>query len=391
VNRKKTKFVGVYVQESSVAKLHTGKPDGTFYITYRHDQRKVWEKVGRRSEGYTAAMANEIRSERLRSLRHGDLPPAARKRAAISLNQAWQLYDERHLYQVKGVATDRARYRLLIEPTLGELPLDSIKPLDVEGLKADLIKSGRSSQTVRHALSLLHRVYRKMTAWGVYSGKIPTAEVTLPKVDNARTRWLTHDEAHLLLGELKQRSPQMYAVAFVALHTGMRAGEILSLQAGQVELESGIIHIMDAKAGSRTAYITPSLKTLLESILPDSPAALLFPARNGKQSPAVSKTFMRAVDAVGLNAGITDNRHKVVFHTLRHTFGSWLAMAGVPLYVIAELMGHSTIAMTERYSHLCPDAKRQAVRTIENIFIAGHKSASFEPASMLQHPFEDKE
>jgi len=64
---------------------------------------------------------------------------------------------------------------------------------------------------------------------------------------------------------------------------------------------------------------------------------------------------------------VQDPRMKVCFHTLRHTFGSWLVMAGVPIYTVKELMGHKTLAMTERYAHLAAEAQRQAVKEIEKV------------------------
>jgi len=68
------------------------------------------------------------------------------------------------------------------------------------------------------------------------------------------------------------------------------------------------------------------------------------------------------------NNGVTDPRQKVTFHTLRHTFASWLAMQGTPILTIKELLGHQSLAMTERYSHLSPDQKKDAVNGIEAIF-----------------------
>jgi integrase len=62
-----------------------------------------------------------------------------------------------------------------------------------------------------------------------------------------------------------------------------------------------------------------------------------------------SNTFVRVVEALGLNQGVTDDRQKVVFHTLRYTFAFWLAISGVPLYTISVLMGHSSMEMTKRY------------------------------------------
>ncbi len=71
---------------------------------------------------------------------------------------------------------------------------------------------------------------------------------------------------------------------------------------------------------------------------------------------------------IGFNKGITDNRQKVSFHTLRHTFASWLAIQGTSLYEIKELMGHKSITMTERYAHLMPDVKLKAVNKLANDF-----------------------
>jgi integrase len=57
---------------------------------------------------------------------------------------------------------------------------------------------------------------------------------------------------------------------------------------------------------------------------------------------------------------ISDLRQRIVFHSLRHTHASWLVQRGTPLYEVAKLLGHSTIRMTERYSHLAPDSLRKA-------------------------------
>jgi len=69
------------------------------------------------------------------------------------------------------------------------------------------------------------------------------------------------------------------------------------------------------------------------------------------------------------NKGVTDPRQKITFHTLRHTFASWLAIQGTHILTIKELLGHQTLAMTERYSHLIPEQKVQALAGIEAIFV----------------------
>ncbi|HBT97742.1 MAG TPA: hypothetical protein DEB25_09005 [Desulfobulbaceae bacterium] len=79
------------------------------------------------------------------------------------------------------------------------------------------------------------------------------------------------------------------------------------------------------------------------------------------------RVFRKAIKDSGLNDGITDRRHKVVFHTLRHTFASWLVQAGYPIVLVSQLLGHSSINVTMRYAHLAPSQAREAVNLISRI------------------------
>jgi site-specific recombinase XerD len=78
----------------------------------------------------------------------------------------------------------------------------------------------------------------------------------------------------------------------------------------------------------------------------------------------ISKTFKRTVDEL-FNKGVDDPRERVFFHSLRHTYASWLVMEGVDLYRVKELLGHKDLTMTQRYSHLAPDSLRGAVNILE--------------------------
>ncbi|OCC16577.1 Integrase [Dissulfuribacter thermophilus] len=114
-----------------------------------------------------------------------------------------------------------------------------------------------------------------------------------------------------------------------------------------IDLQNEIIHVKDPKSGiSRPVYMTPQVKDMLLERLPENVdlSSLIFPGKNGKKKKLISKTFFRIVHKLGFNDGITDPRDKVVFHTLRHTFASWLAIKGIPIYTIKELMGHKSLA-----------------------------------------------
>ena len=256
---------------------------------------------------------------------------------------------------------------------LANKPLNAITALDLEDLKNALLNKGLAAASVRLIMGNVRRVYNKLTEWGLYSGPKPMDSVKLPKVDNARDRFLTADEAQTLLAAVKKRSQLWYDVSLISLNTGMRLSEILGLRPQDVELRNRIIHL-DGKTGKRSIPMNELVfETLARVVEERQGSSLLFPSRSGKQlnSDATTNSFARAVADAGLNPPNVDRRHKVVFHTLRHTYCSWLAMEGVPLYVIGEMVGHSSPDMTKRYSHLCPDKKSQTVDMIQGIFGKG--------------------
>ena len=108
----------------------------------------------------------------------------------------------------------------------------------------------------------------------------------------------------------------------------------------------------------------------LQEDKPNGQNTLIFPDTKGKKQKHISRSFYEKVKDLGFNKGITDNRQKVSFHTLRHTFASWLAIQGTSLYEIKELMGHKSIEMTERYAHLMPNVKLKAVNKLADDFMS---------------------
>jgi len=175
---------------------------------------------------------------------------------------------------------------------------------------------------------------------------------------------LSFKEAENLLNEIKSISQQTHDICLVSFQTGMRMGEIFNLKWQDVDLVHGVMHIRNPKNNeTRQAYITPKLLDMFKRLEFEKVKAtgFVFADRNGKKIHQLSFTFNRAVDRLGLNEGVTDRQNKIVPHSLRHTFASWLAMQGETLLTIKELMGHKDIETTMRYAHLIPDQKRAAV------------------------------
>jgi integrase len=205
----------------------------------------------------------------------------------------------------------------------------------------------------------------------MWFGENPIKKIKLPKLNNSRARFLTKAEAVKLLKALQIISPIVHDVALLSIHTGMRAGEIFALKWNHIDIEHGLIHIADPKnQRSRKAFMTPTITNMFSSYETGKPEDYVFKSIKKGKIKEVSRTFDRVVKGLNLNEGITDPRQKVVFHSLRHTFASWLAMRGTPILTIKELLGHQTLVMTERYSHLSPDHKRQAIDVIEVYFTA---------------------
>lgn len=111
--------------------------------------------------------------------------------------------------------------------------------------------------------------------------------------------------------------------------------------------------------------MTDQVKTLFKKLRRKGPEDFIFTDKDGEKFKEMPSTFRTVVNKLGFNHGITDRRNKICFHSLRHTFASWLVEAGTDLYTVKELLGHCNITMTERYSHLGQNTLQNAVKNLE--------------------------
>lgn len=367
-----TRYDGVHQRESRV-KRHKGRPDVCYTIDYRDPvtNKRVRKSVGWLSEGVTAEYANKVRLGLLakgvkESFSHA--VPVAHD--VPTLAQAWDMYRRDWLEARKAAALngDTGIYKRYLQ-SLAPKPLNAITSHDLDALSTGLQRKGLSPQTAKHTLALVRRIMRKMIAWRKWTGPTPFDSVTLPRVNSARQRFLTPKEAHALLEMLHERSPRMWIMALISLHCGLRFGEIAALCHADIDIANKLIFVRDPKGGhDRHAHMTDHVGTALKNIPARKPSALLFPSRTGGVMEAKSAAFTRVVDELGLNKDITDRRQKVVFHTLRHTYASWLALSGQGQTVIADMLGHASLEMSRRYTHLMPDTRKAAASAIDVIF-----------------------
>lgn len=356
------KFAGVYYSESIVNKFR-GKPDRTYWINFRDFATKKlqWKQVGKASEGWTPERAQRFRIEQMELNRVGKYKSASQlKIDAITFddfmrNHYFPWADKQH----RRPRENRSRYDKWLKKELAALQLSQILATHIDNVLSRMRETGLAISTQNHMLKLIRQAFKKANEWNIWKGPNPCDYIKLPKDNNARQRFLSHEEARTLLTALAKKSKQTAQIATLSLYSGMRLGEIFALKWSDVDFEHGIITILDSKNGeSRPVFVTEPIKAILAELAPGPPGSNLFTTSDGGSIQFLSNSFGRAVDEIGLNNGITDRRQKVTFHTLRHTYASWAVMAGVPLYQVGKALGHKSTAMTERYSHLAPDSQR---------------------------------
>jgi integrase len=403
---KKTKFIGIRYREHSTRKHGVGA-DKYYALHYKVDGKVKDEAAGWASEGWTAEKAFKLLSSIRENIKAGTGPKSLAETRAVNEAQAAAAAKEIRA-KIKGAttfadfwekeywpvasATKTARtletesgyYAKWIKPALGDIPLRQLDAAKIEALALRIQKAGKSAGTVVRILGIVSLIWNRAADRDIVTGDCPCSRVKKPKQDNQRMRFLTEEEARALLEALAKRSIDVHDEALLSLFSGLRAGEIHALTWADVDLANGALFIRDPKSKrNRHAPITGEVRAMLERRHKgQAKSEFVFPADGGKLREWVPDTFARIIDELGFNntgeftkdaegnpipVKMQDRRQRVVFHSLRHTFASWLVAKGVPLYTVAQLMGHSTIVMTQRYSHLAPDSMRQAAMELQGI------------------------
>jgi integrase len=261
---------------------------------------------------------------------------------------------------------------------IGKLPLAKISAFHLEKIKKTMADKELSDRTIEYVLQLTRQAFNTATKLGIYTGPSPTKAVKWPRLDNMKLRYLSFDEAEKLLAALALKSQNLHDEALLSLHCGLRFGEIAALTWSCVNLEAGTLAILNAKTGSRTAYLTDRAKALLESREQGRPEALIFPKRSKKKAEAMvqsSKTFTRTVNDLKFNEGVADRKQRVTFHTLRHTYATHLYESTHDLYLTQRSLGHATGTMTARYAKMSESRLREGAAALQKAFTANGTKA----------------
>jgi integrase len=272
-------------------------------------------------------------------------------------------------------------------------PMDSLTPMEVERWRRDQLKAGIQKATINRAWQRLRAVLGKAHEWNLIGAPPKVKRFRLDS--RGRVRYLSADERARLIAALDAREERrrderesmnawlkarkqapkppygtftdhLKPLVLLVLNTGLRRGEALGLTWGAIDFKRGLVHVEAAtsKSGqSRDMPMTTEARVVLTQLQdqqqPDDPRAYLFATSDGERLRSIgAKTW----DALMEAAKLKDFR----FHDLRHDYASRLVTAGVDLYSVSKLLGHSDVAMSQRYAHLAPDFLQAAVRKLDN-------------------------
>lgn len=427
--------MGVRYREH-LERVYLRKPDRYFAIRYRVviNGKSVLreEGVGWASEGYTSAKAADLRAMILQKIdelgrpyslaeHRSDRGHAARADAAATIldlqrNATFGYACARYLEWAEGAKkswrADASRIAHHLRPYLGEYRMVDITPVLIESFRGHLAatlsrydatkKQPLSTATINQCLLLVSKIFNQsrlipyrddMPQIPLYVGANPCAEVRRKRPNNAR--WRVFDDAQidaLLAAALERKSlgvRKVYrtdrgttvfrdAILF-SLRTGARLGEVVNLQWQFVCLETGRIRLIDTKSGrDRSVFATGDTLDMLRArcVDPEREPHVFWDEDRPLTDDRMSHVFNHLIHVLGWNDSYTRRQDRLVFHSLRHTYGTRAIMSGMNAITVQRLMGHATLQTTERYVHLADEFLRaqQALHTATSALSSSHSS-----------------
>jgi integrase len=314
-------------------------------------------------------------------LQHG---PAKPKKEVSTLEQFASRFVNGHAranrQKPSGIAATESILKWHLLPALGAERLDAITNEQVQNLKLAL--AHLAPKSTNNVLTVLSTLLKKAVEWG----DLDRLPCTIKLLSNPKKTMGFHDfeEYERLLTVAEKRSREAYLMVLLGGEAGLRLGEIVALEWGDVDLRARRLavqrsdwcgHVTVPKGGRTrrlpmTQRLTSALKasrhlrSLRVLCLPDG-------------APTTRDRVIKAIRGAQRVAGLS----QAGVHVLRHTFCSHLAMRGAPARAIQELAGHADLSTTQRYMHLSPSATEDAIRLLESSTVPSSRGNSVATAT----------
>ncbi|MCX6132601.1 MAG: tyrosine-type recombinase/integrase [Ignavibacteriales bacterium] len=324
------------------------RSNGIYYTAYREKGRSRWISLGTKDL--------EKARELFASLApHLDRP---RRTNLSGFMQRIEQYSLANLSIGTGSLYTRA-FKHLLE-TLGNLPLRAITPLDIEQFKQARLRKA-SPVTVNINLRTLRAAFQLAVDWRLIDEN-PARKCKLLRVP-------AKDPCFLTLKEFIKLCSVVEDVGFRRLllfgaSTGMRRGELVNLCWEDLDFDRRSIRIRNrcnfVVKGYKPRTI-PMSADIYNIFMPlRKPTGYVFSDK--QQAPLSAHAISRRFKSLVRKCELPEQLH---FHSLRHSYASWMLMANVPISVVKELLGHSSVAVTEIYGHLSNEYLRESVGKLQ--------------------------
>ncbi len=361
---KSKKFIGVVYKV-----LKNG--DRSYYITYKIAGKFHRIHIGKKSEGVNEAFCHQKRNDAINAAKFGDDTPIVKhkRKKIITLDDLADVYFADKEYENSSNKFQRGKYNLHIKPIFGDVEVFMISREDILKFRNNLIDKSKAPKSINGIIQLLTAIINYSIKEKNLKLINPCTGIKRLKVDNHRERFLAIDEVNKLKNKV-QNDIDFYLFVLLALNTGNRVQDILKIQKKDIDLDQDMVNLTDTKNKSRyKGFFDKETKQCLKTVLPKMKTNHYLVGGKAKEYPlrTFSRKLLKIIDDL-FNEGLEkdDTKNRAVIHTLRHTFASQLAIAGVPIFTIQKLMNHADIQMTMRYAKLAPDSGKDAVRNLYN-------------------------
>ncbi len=313
------------------------------------EYKKLNGKIKRESVGkagvVTKTMAREVLRHREQQIKLGQYEMIDAQIPTVQEYSKEYLDYQENVKQIRSIVRTKACVRHLLR-FFGDKRLSDVTAVDIDVYKRTRLSEGVKQNTVARELVVIRNLFYHAESRNKFFGKNPVRQSGIPTVNDKKERVLTTEEERRLL----DACPKYLKDAIqLALNTGMRRGEILGLRWDWIDFNENLITLPQTNTKNQEMRKVPVnqliRKILLERKLLSGGSDFVFPSEESRTGHIywLNRSFKRAcrlADIEGLR-----------FHDFRHTAATRLVESGIPLHAVAKLLGHSTVKITERYSH----------------------------------------
>lgn len=331
----------------------------SFFLNYTIDGRERRKTIG----GYPAWSVGAARKEgaKLRvkaDMGEDPLEESKIARERMTVGSLWQRYREECLHSKaeRTQANEISMWDRLVLPEIGRRALKSLRPEDFDRLHKKI--SDNTPVQANRCIASVHHVMNKACRWGLLDRN--PAHGVRRNQEEPRSRYLSSDELKRFVSALRSRevTSSTLAIEFLLL-TGCRKGEALRARWSEFDLDRAVWTKPSAHTKQRKSHrlvLSNEALNVLKLARQNNDGAYVFPGRTGEPLNDIRKTFRAVCHHAELRC--------LRVHDLRHSFASILASGGVSLPLIGQLLGHTQVSTTNRYSHLMDESLRSAAAMV---------------------------